>query len=361
MLTNSAPGSLHTPQRGWKTLTLLLWALSIIDFSGTAYSQSGVSSDPSDVGNGGKNTIEGKVYYPGGRKVDRRIKVRLASSGFGEQIATTDDNGAFMFRRLRGGSYTLTLDAGGGFEQARETVDIIEPGQRQGDRTGQTYTVQISLQPSTKPVKDSSPGTVSASATAIPEPALKLYKSALEAAKDGKPNKAIEDLKSAINIYPSFVPALNELGVQYLRLNQMDKARDQFQAALKIDPNAFAPRLNYGIALVQLKDYKEGATQLQQALQKDSGSGSGHLFLGRALVQLGDDDGAQMELETAIGIGGNDVVEAHRYLGVVLMDKKQNARAADELQKYLSLAPKAKDANQIQAIIKQLRGQAGKN
>ena len=51
--------------------------------------------------------------------------------------------------------------------------------------------------------------------------------------------------------------------------------------------------------------------------------------------------------------------EAHRYLeAMAYIEMGESVRAAVELEKYLSLSPKAKDADKIRDIIKQLRSQA---
>jgi Tfp pilus assembly protein PilF len=316
----------------------------------------GVDSDPGDPGTGGKNTIQGRIYVRGGTKLDRRAKVKLRGLASGEQFVMSDDSGTFSFRRLIGGSYTIVVDAGAGFETTSEVVDIIEPMRRQG-MPGVIVPVTIYIEPK----RAGSPGTigtVDASAGGVPDSARELYKQAVESAGAGDRKRAIELLKEAVTIYPSFMTALNELGVQYIALKQFKDAAESLRAAIKIGPEAFHPRLNYGIVLLQLKDYKAAAAELQIAVQKDSSSAVAHFQLGRALVNLGNYVAAERFLKQAISIGGPEVVEAHRYLGAVYNEKGDIARAADELDAYLKLAPQAKDADRIRAIVKDLRSQA---
>src|SRR5215831_2747270 len=136
----------------------------------------GIDTDPGDRGNGGKNTIQGNLFLPNGRRLDRRIKLRLRSI-YVEQFTMSDEAGSFSFRRLKGGSYTVLIDAGPEFEPAAETVDIIEPAV-QGDDAGHVYSIHLRLQPrvnAQRPV-----GTVDAPAADIPEEARRLYKNAVE-------------------------------------------------------------------------------------------------------------------------------------------------------------------------------------
>lgn len=94
------------------------------------------------------------------------------------------------------------------------------------------------------------------------------------------------------------------------------------------------------------------------AVHKDSSSAAAHFYLGRAQVNLGNYDAAETALRQTISLGGEDAIEAHRYLGAVYIEKNDSSRAADELDVYLKLAPRAKDAVRIRAIVKDLRSSA---
>jgi regulator of sirC expression with transglutaminase-like and TPR domain len=47
---------------------------------------------------------------------------------------------------------------------------------------------------------------------------------------------------------------------------------------------------------------------------------------------------------------------AHYYLGGIYWGRKDYKRAADELEIYLKMTPKAPDAEKIRGTIKELRG-----
>lgn len=332
----------------------LATALLIVLSAASARAQiGGIDPDPGDKGSGGRNSIQGTIFLPSGQRPNRRVKVTLRGLSSGEQFLMSDDSGAFTFRHQLGGSYTLVVDAGNEYEIYTDTVDIVEVTRRGGQ--GTTVQVYITLQP--RGTTTGTAGTVDARAAAVPDAAKDLYKQAMESAKSGDRNKAIEELNKALEIYPTFMSALNQLGVQYMELKQWDKATEALRKAIKISPDAFYPHLNYGIVLVQVKNYKEATTELRFAIQKDGASGVAHYYLGRALVNVGQYDAAENALKQTITLGGENAVEAHRYLGVVYIEKRDSARAAEELDTYLRLAPNAKDAERIRAIIKDLRTQ----
>lgn len=314
----------------------------------------GIDTDPGS-GTGGTNTIQGTIFLQGGKRLDRRVKVKLSGLATGEQFQLSDDSGAFSFRRLQGGSYVVVVDAGKDFELAAETVDIVENPRRRGDR-GITIPVYITLQPRRN--SSASPGIVDSRDTAVPASAKDLYRLALESSKSGDRKKAIEELNKALEIYPNFMTALNQLGVEYMGLREWDKATDALRKAIKISPDAFYPHLNYGIVLVQVKKYSDATSELRFAVQKDGASAVAHFYLGRALINVGQYDAAENALRHTITLGGDEAVEAHRYLGAVYIEKRDSVRAADELDTYLRLAPQAKDAERIRSIIKDLRSHA---
>ncbi|MGH9900596.1 MAG: tetratricopeptide repeat protein [Pyrinomonadaceae bacterium] len=340
-----------------RLLLLAAVLIPLLAHTARAQSEAGIDSDPADPGTGGRNTIQGRVYLPSGRRLEKRLRVRLNSVRGGEYSTTTDDNGAFTFRRLAGGTYRVIVDAGKEFETANETVDIFETTRLRRDQPGQTITVQIQLQ--AKQQEGQKAGVVNAALAVIPKPARDLYERALEAARKGEHRKAVEHLKEAIGLYPEFALAFNELGVQYLKLGQLDRAAESFRAAIKLAPEAFLLRLNHGIVHVQQKKFPEAEGELQGAIKLNETSTAAHLYRGRALIGLNRYDEAEKELLRAVALGGDDASMAHRYLGAIYIERGEHARAITALEEYLRLVPNAKEARQIREIITQLRTQSG--
>jgi Tfp pilus assembly protein PilF len=327
------------------SVTLLL----LVAASAQAQSaNSGIDSDPGIGMKRGTNIIDGHVAYPSGQAVDRRLRVRLSSVNVGEFSTMTDENGAFAFRRLRDGTYFLTVEAGKEYQQANETVTFF-------DNRGQILTVQIDLR--LKAPDRNRAGVVNAALAGVPKQSLELYKQALASSQANDTKKAIEQLKSALALYPDFLLALNEIGVQYQKAGELDKSVEAFRTALKLAPDAFILHLNYGFVLMQKREFVEAEAQLHRATELKDASTTAHLYRGKALVKLGKLPEGEKELLRVISLGGDDVAMAHRYLGAIYIEQKKNAQAADSLEKYLSLVPKAKDGEQIRELVKQLRAQ----
>ena len=319
-----------------------------------AQTDTGVDSEPGDPGMGGAHTIQGRVFAPSGRQLGRRVRVRLGGVR-GESSVMSDDNGAFTFRRLNAGTYRLTVEAGREFETAAETIDVIDSPLR-NRRAGQIVSVQIQLQ-SKREDGTGKPGTINAALAAIPPEARELYEKALASAKAGKRKRAVEELKQAVSIYPKFTLALNELGVQYLNLGETERAAETLRSALTLEPDAFVLRLNYGIVLLQRKRFAEAEEELSRALRLSDTSFAAHLYRGRALIGLARYEEAERECLRALALGGDAARMAHRYLGAIHIERGETARAVEALETYLRLDPKAAEAAQIRALVKQLRAQ----
>jgi tetratricopeptide (TPR) repeat protein len=284
------------------------------------------------------------------------IKVNLEATNGEGGSTTTDQEGSFRFNSVRPGSYSVVVDGGKEFETTREPVSI-DPGGTSSPITS----VTIHLRPK---VSASNPAFAG-----VPQNALDFYQKGAAAAQKGNAKSAVEFFSKAVEAYPAFSTALSELGIQYMKLGQMQKASDTFEALLKLKPNDAAAHLDFGIALYNqsvalLTDKKteesiqkvgQAETQLRAAISLNSAGPSAHYYLGLSLIKLRKYDEAQKELELAIQNGGENLAQAHRYLGGLYQSAHRNKDAADELEKYLKLDPKATDSERIKGIIKDLR------
>lgn len=331
----------------------LLIVLACLCLGAPAYAQRILESETAaDVGTGGKFIVQGTVIFPSGQRVDRPLKVRLATPTRGELITMTDTNGRFSFHRLTAGQYMIVIDADENYEAVNDGLNIVQAGRSMGT-TEEIIPVQIRLK---RKASDAiRPEVVHADLAGIPKPAVDLYYSALKLGQDGKNKDAINKLKEAITAHPTFMLAFNELGVQYQKINDLDKAAEALQSALKISPSSFAPLVNHGIVMVRLKKYAEAEVDLRAALRENDKSPIVHFYLGRALAYLGQFDEAEAELNTAVTLGGDQMKEAHRYLGAIYNARGEKDKAIAQLETYLKIAPKADDADAVRQLIKQLK------
>lgn len=310
------------------------------------------------MGTGGRNTIQGRIYFPSGRQADVRAKVKLESNTYSNLSVVSDADGAFRFRNVAAGKYTLVIDAGPEYEYATESIYIEGNSTLAGTMNvpmhPRTVMVPIYLQPK-RGTAGMKPGVISAALASVPKAAADAYLRAVEALQKDDSSRAITELKSAILLHPQFPIALNELGVQYLKLGQMDKAADVLSRAAKLAPEEFQPRLNYGIALLNQKKYAQAEGELGAALHKNNAVPTAHMYLGIALAMQRKIEEAEKQLLLALESKSPETNLSHRYLAGVYIEKRDYKKAVTELETYLKLYPKAADAERAATTIKELK------
>jgi Tfp pilus assembly protein PilF len=332
------------------TLAILV---SSVSFSVRAQ---GVGSSRGLSSGDGNHTIQGRVYFPAGQSNGKALRVILeTNNSVGGSSTVIDADGTFRFNNLRPGTYAVVIDGGKEYETAREPVNI--------ETSGAAPVIQVNVQ--LRPKVDAS----NPAFAGVPQEALDLYQKGSAAAQKGNAKSAAEFLGKAVTAYPKFSLALSELGIQYLKLGQMDQAAETFEALLKLKPGDAAAQLDLGIALynqgvafINQKNLDEAQKKLdgaeahlREAIKLNSPGPTAHYYLGLTLLKFKAYDEAQKEFELTISNGGENLAQAHRFLGGLYQSAHRNKDAADELEKYLKLDPKAADAERIKGTIKDLR------
>jgi tetratricopeptide (TPR) repeat protein len=285
-----------------------------------------------------------------GQRIARRVSVRLRTMDRGDRISPTDENGNFVFRGLPPGDYIVLIEKEQDFEPFSQTVSVIQPR----GMPPQTYYLSIRL--TSKPGTAGMPGVIDAELAKIPKQGLDMYNKAIELAKNGDRPGAILQLQDTVAKYPEFMLAYNEMGVQYMKQNDLQKSDEALQAALKIDAKAFMPLMNRGIVLVMLKRYKDAEPLLREVVKMKSDHAVAHYFLGQAVAYLGNFDEGEKELSTAIKLGGDQMKEAHRLLAIIYSSRGDKKHVIVELETYLRLVPTTPDAEQLRNVILKLKG-----
>jgi tetratricopeptide (TPR) repeat protein len=291
-------------------------------------------------------SIRGRILLPSGNFISTNEKVTLLT--FRDTIATiyTDGQGQFEFPDLGPGNYQIELDPTDRehFQVSVERVQVFK---------GAPSIVTLTLKPRESSKKTSLDAAISVSELGqdIPANAKKEFDRAGKASQRGLVGEAIAHLRKAIEIYPGFVMARNDLGVQLLSQGNLEGAAQELQAAANLDPHSFNPLLNLGIVFVQQHRFTEAATVLHKALSLEPSSAAGRLYSGIALMALGNLNGAEKDLKSAYEVGGSQYALALFHLGQLYMNKGERRLALESFQRYLSDDPKAANADQVRKMI----------
>jgi tetratricopeptide (TPR) repeat protein len=327
-----------------------------------------LSAQPSTnyTGNGGKHTIQGRIYRVDGRRAEfTGIKVRLIIRSAGDLTTYADANGFFAFKNLTSGSYTVSVEENDGFENYQENVYIDDIGSSSMSTTPVRITpptrvmnVQVYLKPSPT-VAERPARVISAKWAGIAKAAREHHERGNRLALAGKTAEAEAEYRKALAIEPGFGPVYTDLGLLQQKAGQLPAAIESWLTALKYDENDFDAHLNLGIAYLNLKRYPECETELVSAAFIDRTAITPHYYLGMLYVVKNDLAVARKAFETARDLrGGKTMPDVHKVLGRVYMAMKLDKDAIRELEAYLELVPGARDAERVRKDISEIKSRA---
>jgi Flp pilus assembly protein TadD len=295
----------------------------------------------------GTYKIVGKVYLPDGRPAPE-VEVRADGAEMNSGSSTrTGIDGEFAISGLSSGNYTVIVNQKG-YQTETESVTIAE-----GMIGGSTYQLAFNLRlPGQKKGDIYSMNPLFKD---VPKTAIEKFKKGADKMRANDAKGAIPFLEAAVVEHPAFAAAYYELGVAYLKTNDLDNALASFVKAIQSKPDYTEAK--YFVGYTQyLKNNLEVAAAVFDDVLKIKETPDAHYYLGLSLAKLHNADAAIPHLKAAIAKKDDETTAlAHRFLGAIYMQKKQNAEAAAELQRYLDLVPKAPDADKLKMTIADLK------
>ncbi|HEX8162944.1 MAG TPA: tetratricopeptide repeat protein [Pyrinomonadaceae bacterium] len=298
--------------------------------------------------------VEGVIYAPGMQPLGR-VAVFLEDqtrARVGQSI--TDADGRYQFSRVAAGVYYIVVKTNDNqFQPAVYRIELIN-----ASRAGTSSSVEradITLSPIARRANTAPPGTVFAQD--VPPEAEEEYKRAMESlAKKNDKEQAIEQLKRALQIFPNYFLASQQLGLVYVEGEKFQQAITPLLKAIEVNPKAAAAYTALGIASENLgrPDLAEDALVRARAL--DNKSFRVHFYLGLALIDLNRLDEAEKSLKESLRLWeAGKPASARLYLASIYSKRGQNREAIVELETYLRENPKAANAAGVHGAIEKLK------
>ncbi len=142
--------------------------------------------------------------------------------------------------------------------------------------------------------------------------------------------------KKAIELYPAYIEAHNNLGVVHERQGGTRSAATAYLRALNINPNYADAHFNLGRLYDSQKEYDKAIAEYEKTLKLTPADALVHNNLAVAHLNKGDTDGALKSYKAALDIKP-DMKEAHLGLGLIYDSKGEHFRAKRHYQKYVDL------------------------
>ncbi len=337
-----------------------------------------------------------QLFMPNGSAPQRAIHFMIVTDRGQTDNAYTDSNGVYLMRTPTTMTifYTVTI------EGDRETFDTTTTTFKLDRNSPARIVVFLKALPAIKrPAKEDAILDIATYESNIPSKARAAYKRALDSINDNHLESAISDLQQAINLYPTYVAALNDLGVTYMKLRRFEESEAAFRKAIILEAlyaenhGMLELRLAYGQALGGAGEFSEAekiyrstlssknippstqanlhfrlgvllnrqgrfadaSSELEKAIAIDPDGANSHVQLGAALMQLQQADRAERELLRGYELAGSKVGIAQLLLGQIYYAEGKFAAAQKAFEQYLSDVPAAPNAPQISQLIAQLK------
>ena len=297
--------------------------------------------------------IEGVIYGPDSRPLVN-ILVSLQNNSRA-QIAQdiTNSDGRYQFSGVYAGTYYVVVKpAQDQLHPVLQQLELLDTSK--GGNTMSSERVDFTLRESV-PRSNSGPPAPLFAQTVPPE-AEKEYVAGLKKLTKGEKDKALNHFLTAIQTFPTYFLALQQLGLLYVQLNKHVEAVGALRSALEINAKSADAHLGLGMAYLNLDQLQAAIEELNTARSLNPRFFKTHLYLGMALIGTNNLDGAEQSLKQALTLAppveGSAV---HLYLASIYDKRKQFQKAIDELEAYLKGNPKAANATRIQEAIAKLK------
>ena len=273
-----------------------------------------------------------------------RVMVRAADHPFSKQT-TTNLQGRFRVKKLKPGTYIVTVNAGRQGRASR-SLDVSESF---ADPKQQVHGVfQL------EPYDTDTLNRVSVSQLSIPPKAWDLYNKAQKKLGKGKTDEAVQELEKALRLTPGFPAALNNLGTIAFQAGRFAEARHYFEKSLKYDPDFYASLVNLGGALVALQAFEPAREINGRATQKRPDDPLAHAQLGLSYEGLGQLEESVDSFTTSKQLEPGHFSYPQLPLARVYLRMGRRQAAIQELHEFLEIHPDSANADGVRQLLGKL-------
>lgn len=171
-----------------------------------------------------------------------------------------------------------------------------------------------------------------------PSPADALMRSARVRAAAGEFNKAMEDLKTAMNLNPRNPRVLHEFGEIYFQRGMLEDSEKAYKKAILFAPQF--TRAYDGLTRIYAKkgDDEKLLRTLREGVRVSPKNANRQTLLGKAMLAAGDSKEAGKAFDAAIKAEPNNPV-VRQNIAEALLDKGMDAEASEMFEASLKINP----------------------
>lgn len=181
----------------------------------------------------------------------------------------------------------------------------------------------------------------------------KLFEKATSAAKDKKPDTAINLFKQIVTNDAKDFVAWTELGTLYFRDEKFSDAESAYIKALEQNIEFTVALLNLGKLYLNQKQPNKAILVLSKAVEVEKTSPDAHHYLGEAYLQAKKGSKAVAFLDEAIRLAPIEKAEIHLRLAALYSGAGLKDKAVAEYKHFLQKVPNYSDKEKIEKYIKE--------
>lgn len=284
-----------------------------------------------------------QFFMPDNSTPPREIRFTLTREDGRIEELFTDSKGKYSMASglVRSGEYTVTaVGDGSSYDTTVTNFRITRPGE--------IVYVTVFLRPlRRKPAPRPRVIDVSAEDANVPAEASAAYDRGIAAIEKGDAEMAVASLQRALELHPTYLRALNDLGVLYLKLSRLDEAADAFTRALKVNGRFELARLNLGMVLDRQGKYVEAVKLLGTLFRENPSLPGARLAYADVLYNASRFSEAEKILRAGLedrSLGRGAQAELRYKLARALVRQDKFAEGVKELRRAAELEPQSANA-----------------
>ena len=195
--------------------------------------------------------------------------------------------------------------------------------------------------------------TISVTSELAPKPAQKAYQKGVHAAQAGKVEEAEKQFQQATDLYPKYAVAWFDLGQLRQRAGNAEDARKCYLAATAADSKFLSPFDRLALLSAQTGKWDDAAEYSKHVIELNPVEfPSSFWYNALANYQLHKPADAEKSVSELLKLDTrHHFPEAENLMAQLMLDKGKYPDAAVHLRAYLALAPNAKNADALKAML----------
>lgn len=298
--------------------------------------------------------LQVRVSWENERSIDDEIAhVQLLGPG-GEPIKDVfnSHDGLFMFSSISPGTYRIKVDGPNIEEMTTDTFQIDAMERMHMER------VHVRRKPGAGEQNAANAGgapIISASELNVPPKAKKELDKGMDSYAKGDNKKAEDELHKAIEIYPKYARAWNNLGVMLMKDGDKQGAQDAFLKSIEVDDKFPPGYQNMARIYLKAKDYPKAGDYIAKAVACDPNDVDTLSLRANHELLTGQYDKALADAQRVHGMPHPRLPDIHLVAAEALLQKNQGAEAIKQYELYLKEDPDSRYAAQVKTAMAQIQ------